>query len=65
MLPNGITKPKRRLRLIDVQDGSTIVVYQKADLNPFDVNQFASTTASLLSSFITIFVLYQQVSSGS
>ena len=65
VLPNGITKPKRRLRLIDVQDGSTIVVYQKADLNPFDVNQFASTTASLLSSFITIFVLYQQVSSGS
>ena len=62
VLPNGITVPKRKFRTINVQDGSTIVVYQKADLSPFDINQFASTTASLLSSFITIFVLYQQVS---
>ena len=64
VLPNGITKPKRFLRYVNISDGSTIVVYRKADISPFDINQFATTTASLLSSLVTIFVLYQQISSG-
>mgnify|MGYP001212391460 CR=1 FL=1 len=64
VMPNGITQPKRMFRNVRITDGSIIVVYRKADISQFDVNQFASTTASLLSSLVTIFVLYQQISSG-
>ena len=59
--PNGITVPWRRLRSPKILDGSTIVVYQKEDLRPFDYTSFASNTASLLSSLITIIVLSQQL----
>ncbi len=64
IMPNGITQPKRIFRNIKILDGSIIVIYQKPDITPFDFNQFAATTASLLSSLVTIYVLYQQVSSG-
>jgi len=60
--PNGITIPWRQFRSIKIMDGSTIVVYQKADLSPFDATEFANTTLSLLSSLVTIFVLTQQIS---
>ena len=33
VLPNGITKPKRFLRYVNISDGSTIVVYRKADIS--------------------------------
>jgi protein involved in polysaccharide export with SLBB domain len=59
--PNGITAPWRTFRTPRISDGSTIVVYQKADLTPFDVTTFASTTASLLTSLVTIMVLSQQL----
>jgi len=59
--PNGITVPWRRFRSPKILDGSTIVVYQKADLTPFNATLFASTTASLLSSLVTIIILSQQI----
>ena len=59
--PNGITEPWRLLRSSKVTDGSTIVVYQKANLIPFDPTEFANTTLNLLSSLITIIVLTNQL----
>tara|TARA_Y100001970_G_scaffold266245_1_gene354677 strand:- start:19520 stop:21529 length:2010 start_codon:yes stop_codon:yes gene_type:complete len=59
--PNGITVPWRFLRSPRVLDGSTIVVYQKADIKPFNATEFASATTSLLSSIVTIMVLSQQL----
>ena len=59
--PNGITVPWRRYRSPKILEGSTIVVYQKENLTPFDYTSFASNTASLLSSLITIIVLSQQL----
>jgi len=60
--PNGITVPWRRFRSPKIMDGSTIVVYQKEDLTPFDATLFANNMASLLSSLITILVLSKQLS---
>ena len=62
--PNGITAPWRRFRSPKIIDGTTIVVYQKEDLTPFDATIFANNLASLLSSLITILILSQQISSG-
>ena len=59
--PNGITIPWRRFRSPKILDGTTIVVYQKADITPFDATTFASNTASLLSSLITMLVLSKQL----
>jgi len=59
--PNGITVPWRRFRSPKILDGSTIVVYQKADITPFDATEFASNTTSLLSSIVTIMVLSRQL----
>ena len=62
--PNGITSPWRRFRSTIITDGSTIIVYQKADLSPFDFTVFATNTASLLTSFVTILVLTQQLNTN-
>lgn len=59
--PNGITVPWRRFRSPKIMDGSTIVVYQKADITPFDATAFAMNTTSLLSSLITLIVLVNQM----
>jgi len=59
--PNGITVPWRRFRSPKITDGTTIVVYQKADITPFDVTIFANNAASLLTSLVTIIVLSQQI----
>ena len=59
--PNGITVPWRRLRSPKVIDGSTIVVYQKENLVPFNLTEFAGTAASLVSSLVTIMVLTNQL----
>jgi len=59
--PNGITVPWRRFGSPKIIDGSTIVVYQKEDLTPFDATMFANNMASLLSSLVTILVISQQL----
>lgn len=61
ILPNGITIPWHTFSSPKIIDGSTIVVYKKADMTPFDLNQFAASTVSLLTSLITIIVLSQQL----
>ena len=59
--PNGITVPWKRFRSPKIMDGATIVVYQKADITPFDATAFASTVTSLLSSILTILVISRQL----
>lgn len=61
VLPNGITKPWRRLRAPKIADGSTIVVYRKADVTPINATEFASNMASLISSFVTVILLSKQI----
>ena len=59
--PNGITVPWGRFQSPRIIDGSTVVVYQKADLTPFDATVFANNMSSLLSSLVAIILLTQQL----
>ena len=60
--PNGITSPWRGIFSPKITDGSTIVVNRKIDITPFDLTSFATNTASLLTSMVTIMVLSKQIS---
>ncbi len=59
--PNGITVPWRRWKFNRIIDGSTIVVYQKADMTPFDITAFTSNLSSVLTSVVTIILLSEQL----
>ncbi len=59
--PNGITVPWRRWKFNRVTDGSTIVVYQKADMTPFNITAFTSNLSSVLTSIVTIVLLSEQL----
>ena len=59
---NGQVVPKKRFSRLRISDGSTIVVNPKMENEPFNITQFANSTLSLISSFVTIAVLIQQLS---
>ena len=58
--PNGITVPWNFFSP-KIIDGSTIIVYKKADLTPFNITLFANNISSILTSLVTIFLLSQQL----
>ena len=59
---NGVVSPNKWLSSPKIEDGSTIIVNQKPPSEPFNTTEFATTTLSLISSFITILVLTEQLS---
>ena len=58
---NGVVQPKKLLSSPKVRDGATIIVNTKELSPPFNPTEFANTTLSLISSFITILVLSKQL----
>ena len=58
---NGEVVPYKRFRKPTIEDGSNIIVNEKENTDPFNPNEFANTTLSLLSSIFTIIVLSQQI----
>ena len=58
---NGVVSPYRWYSIPKIEDGASIIVNKKPPSEPFDPTTFASTTLSLLSSFVTILVLSKQI----
>ncbi len=63
--PNGLIKPRRWYFDPKVEDGSTIIVNRKSNLEPFNITDFAKNWTSIISSAITVVILSKQISSGS
>ena len=61
---NGKVVPNGKFRRTKIKDGSIIVVNQKDFANQFDPTEFATTSLSLISSFVTILVLTQQINNS-
>ena len=58
---NGVVSPNKWFSSPKIEDGSTIIVNQKPLSEPFNTTEFATTTLSLISSFVTILVLTKQL----
>ena len=58
---NGVVSPKKWYSTPKIEDGATIIVNRKPPAEPFDTTEFATTTLSLISSFVTILVLSKQL----
>ena len=61
---NGLVSPKKWYSSPKIEDGSTVIVNQKENQNPFNVTQFATNWTSILSSLITAVILSQQISNN-
>ena len=61
---NGKVVPNGKFRRMKIKDGSIIVVNEKDFANQFDPTEFATTSLSLISSFVTILVLTQQINNS-
>jgi protein involved in polysaccharide export with SLBB domain len=59
--PNGITKPWKKLGSPKIESGSTIVVYRKANIEPFDLMSFTTNITSIISSLVTTYILVNQL----
>ena len=59
--PNGEVVPIKKLKLVRIFDGSTIIVNKKQIVKPFDLTALANSTLSFVSSIFTIIVLSQQI----
>ena len=58
---NGTVSPKKRFNSPQIKDGSTIVVHEKENQQPFDVTSFASSWATIVSSIVTTIILTRQI----
>ena len=61
---NGEVFPKRLFGFNRISDGSTIIIHKKAEVEKFNVTQFATNWTSIISSVITSFILTQQLGSN-
>ena len=58
---NGLVSPKRWYSRPKIEDGCTIIVNQKDNLEPFNITAFATNWTSIVSSMITAIVLSNQL----
>ncbi len=58
---NGVVSPYRWYKSPKVEDGCTIYVNEKPNLEPFNLTEFASNWTSILSSLITVVILSRQI----
>ena len=55
--PNGEVEIKKILTSPKVREGSTIIIQKKEEAEPFDLTDFATNFASIVTSLATIFLL--------
>ena len=55
---NGEVKIKKLFRSPIIREGTTIIVQQKDESEPFDLTEFISNTASLVTTIATILLLF-------
>ena len=61
---NGLVQPMKWYSSPKVQDGSTIIVFPKETVEPFNVTQFATNWTQIVSSLLTAVVVSQQLGSN-
>ena len=57
---NGEVAIKRLFKNPKIREGSTIIVQKREEREPFNLTDFISNTASLVTSFATIVLLFGQ-----
>ena len=61
LYPNGVVEPYRWYKSPKIFDGTTIIVNEKKESEPFNATQFATNWASIISSMVTAIVLSRQL----
>lgn len=61
LYPNGMVKPKKWYTSPKIIDGSTVIINEKIEEQPFNMTQFATNWTSIISSMITAIVLSRQL----
>jgi len=59
---NGVVRPKKWYTNPKIKDGATILINEKAIVEPFNLTQFATNWTSIISSIVTIAILSKQIS---
>ena len=57
---NGEVEIKKLFRSPTIREGSTIIIKKREERRPFDLTEFISNTASLVTSLATIVLLFGQ-----
>ncbi|MDP6853780.1 MAG: SLBB domain-containing protein, partial [Candidatus Marinimicrobia bacterium] len=57
---NGDVEIKKRFTRVKIQEGATIYVQEKIESEPFNLTEYASSLASIVTSFATIYLLLGQ-----
>ena len=58
---NGFSVKKQFLFSPKITDGSTIMVYQKENIKPFNLTEFVNNLTSIISTVVTTYILTQQI----
>jgi len=54
---NGNVNIKKRFRSLKITEGATVIVNKKEELEPFNLTEFATNIASIITSIATLFLL--------
>jgi len=57
---SGDVEIKKKFNRVQIHEGSTIIIQEKVDTEPFNLTEYASNMASIVSSFATIYLLLSQ-----